>query len=154
MLWKAADCGGPSFESRHIKNFGWKFRDEIPIPVIAEGNSAPPELLDVIQCQCKVQGKAYVGSISSSKFCNCRGEQDCLYPFSATTGIVQSAEEITDADDNDRNLPGDSDDDLEQNIEELIMVMQVRTPCMSGRKEDMFYHTFGFLSLYMSFMHL
>ena len=42
---------------RDITKFGWKFQDEIPISTIAEGNPVPPELLDVIQCQCKNTGQ-------------------------------------------------------------------------------------------------
>ena len=50
MLWKAADCECPAGESRDIANFGWLFQIKIYIPVI-EGDPAPPELLDVIQCR-------------------------------------------------------------------------------------------------------
>ena len=109
MLWKEADCEVPPAETRDITNFGWKFQDEIPIPVIAGGDSAPPELLDVIQCQCKVHGKkcsteaceCHKQHMSCTKFCNWQGGQDCLNPFTAATGIVQPAEEATDADYND-----------------------------------------------------
>ena len=59
MLWNASKCEGPPDESKDITNFGWKFLDKTSIPVIAEGDPAPPELLDVIQYQCKAQGKLF-----------------------------------------------------------------------------------------------
>ena len=48
MLWKVADHQGPPNESADITHFGWEIRDDIPIPVIAQGDAAPPELIDVI----------------------------------------------------------------------------------------------------------
>ena len=47
MLWKAADHQGPPNESANITHFGWEIQDDIPIPVIAQGDAAPPELIDV-----------------------------------------------------------------------------------------------------------
>ena len=43
MLGKAADCEGPADERRDITNSVCVFREEIPIPVIDEGDPAPPE---------------------------------------------------------------------------------------------------------------
>ena len=57
MLWKAADPQAPPNESADITHFGWNIQDNIPIPAIAQGAPAPPELVDVIRCQCKAQGK-------------------------------------------------------------------------------------------------
>ena len=82
----------------------------------------------MIQCQCKVQGKmcstevcgCHKQHMSCTKFCNCQGGQDCLNPFTAATGIIQPAEEATDADDSDINLPEDSDDDLEQDDKDEV----------------------------------
>ena len=82
----------------------------------------------MIQCQCKLQDKKCSTEIygcqkqhmSCTKFYNCQGGQDCPNPFTPTTNVVQSAEEATDADDNDRNLPGDSDDDLEQDDDDEV----------------------------------
>ena len=48
MLWKVADHQGPHNESADITHFGWEIRDDIPIPVIAQGDAAPRELIDVI----------------------------------------------------------------------------------------------------------
>ena len=46
MLWTAD-------ESNDITNLGWVIQDTIPIPGVAQGAPVPPELLDVIKCQCK-----------------------------------------------------------------------------------------------------
>ena len=102
MLWKAADCDGPTDESRDITNFEWKFGNEIPIPVIAEGDLAPPELLDVIQCQCQAQGKkcsteargCHKQHLSCTTFCNCHGGQDCLNLFTTAREAVQPGDNV------------------------------------------------------------
>ena len=61
-----------------IANFGWQFRIEIYIPVIAEGDPAPPELLDLIQCKPRGVLRRYVDATSRTPFCNCHDGQDCL----------------------------------------------------------------------------
>ena len=48
---------GPPNESADITHFGWEIRDNIPIPVIAQSDPAPPGMIDVIQCQCRAQDK-------------------------------------------------------------------------------------------------
>ena len=51
------------------------------IPVIVEGDPAPPESLDVVQCKAiSVLGR-YVDATSSTPFYNCHGRQDCLNPY-------------------------------------------------------------------------
>ena len=65
------------------------------IPVIAKGDPAPPELLDVIDCRARSVLRRYVDATSSTPFCNCHGRQDCLNPFNATREISQSSEEDT-----------------------------------------------------------
>ena len=85
------------------------------VPVIAEGDPAPPELLDVIQCRAiSVLGR-YVDATSSTPFCNCHGRQDCLHPCTATSEISKPSEELghCETDYIDSNLPYDSDDGLE-----------------------------------------
>ena len=57
ILWKAADQHSPPEESVDITHFGWEFKDGIPIPVIDHSDPAPSELIDIIKCQCKAQGK-------------------------------------------------------------------------------------------------
>ena len=82
---KAADHQGPPNESADITHFGWEIRDDIPIPVIAQGDPAPPELIDVIQCQCRAQGKkcsteacgCHKQHLSCTSFCNCSSDASC-----------------------------------------------------------------------------
>ena len=95
MLWKAANCEGTASEPRDITNFGWQFQIKIYIPVIAEGDPAPPELLDVIQCRARSVLRRFVDATSSTPFCNCHSGQDCLNPFTATREIFKSSEEDT-----------------------------------------------------------
>ena len=124
VLWKAANCQGPFDESTDITQFGWQFRDDIPIQVIAEGDPAPPELLDVIRCLCKAHGKkcsveacvCHKQHLSSTTFCDCHGGEDCLNQF--TTDIVQAAEEGPGTEDINDSLDDDPDDGLEQDIED------------------------------------
>ena len=89
-LWKAADHQGPPNESADITHFGWEqIRDDIPIPVIAQGDAAPPELIDVIQCQCRAQGK----KCSTEA---CLAHQSCCNPHT-TRGDAQAAQAGDDA---------------------------------------------------------
>ena len=57
-------------ESVDITRFEWEFKDDIPIPVIDHSDPAPSELIDIIRCQCKAQGK-----ICSSEVCGCYKER-------------------------------------------------------------------------------
>ena len=95
VSWKAANREGPAGVSRDITNFGWRFRIKFYITVIAEGDPAPPELLDVIQCSAiSVLGR-YVDATSSTPFCNCHGRQDWLNPITATREVSKSSEKDT-----------------------------------------------------------
>ena len=53
----AADQEAPPDESADITHFGWIIQNDIPIPAVAQDAPAPPELVDVIRCQCRAQGK-------------------------------------------------------------------------------------------------
>ena len=138
MLWKAADCDGPLDESRDITNFGGSFEMKFQYQsFIAEGDLAPHELLDVIQCQCQAQGKkcsteacgCHKQHLSCTTFCNCNGRQDCLNPFTTAREavqpgenvqsgeIVQSVDEETEMGDVDSNHPDHSDNDIEHDKE-------------------------------------
>ena len=73
MLWKAADCEGTAGESRDITSFGWyiySFKSKFYIPVIAEGDPAPPELFNVIQCRARSVPRRFV---DATPFCNGHG---------------------------------------------------------------------------------
>ena len=78
MLWKAAN------ESDDITNLGWVIQDTIPISVVAQGAPVPPELLDVIKCQCKAQGKQ-----CSTEACSCHKQH--LLTVIALVWLLQSA---------------------------------------------------------------
>ena len=59
MLWKAADQQGPPAQSTNITQFGWEIKDGIPVPAVAQGDPAPPELIDVIRyVKCKGRSAA------------------------------------------------------------------------------------------------
>ena len=66
MLLKAADQQSPPDESMYITDFGCKIRDYVPVPDVAERDPAPPQLRDVINCQCKAVGKK-----CSTEACGC-----------------------------------------------------------------------------------
>ena len=82
MLWKAADK-----QAYHQLN-------TISIPVVAQGVPAPPELLDVIKCQCKARGKqcsteacsCHKQHLACTPYCNCSGGYDCCNPHSVGQG--------------------------------------------------------------------
>ena len=118
-------------ESSQLPRSSWwgnryRFRDDIPIQVITEGDPAPPELLDVIRCQCKAHGKkcsaeacsCHKQHLSSTTFCDCHGGEDCLNEFTTTRDIVQAAEEGPGTEDINDSLDDDPDDGLEQDIED------------------------------------
>ena len=44
ILWKSAD---PPVGSADITQFGWKCQNNIPTPTFADGEPAPPKLIDV-----------------------------------------------------------------------------------------------------------
>ena len=102
MLWKAANCQGPPDESTNITLYGWEVRDDIPVPVIAAGDPAPPELLDVIRCQCKAQDKKCSSEacgchkqLLSCTTCNCSGGEDCFNPHTTSMEVAQEEEQET-----------------------------------------------------------
>jgi hypothetical protein len=69
MLWKATGHQAPPDETADITHFGWEIPNGIPVPAIAQGGPAPPKLIDVIRCQCRVHGKK-----CSTEACGCHKE--------------------------------------------------------------------------------
>ena len=71
-----------------------RVQDTISIPVVAQGAPAPPELLDVIKCQCKARGKqcsieacsCHKQHLACTSYCNCSGGYDCCNPHSVGQG--------------------------------------------------------------------
>ena len=55
-----------------------------------------------------------------STFCKCHGGQDCLNPFTATREIARSAEEETETDYIENNLPDDSDNTKKETESDYI----------------------------------
>ena len=102
MLWKAADQLSPPSESVDISKFGWKLKDDIPIPVIAQSEPAPPGLIDVIRCQCKSTvnkcGTEVCGChkehLSCTSYCKCCGKEDCCNPYLITGSEGEEADPI------------------------------------------------------------
>ena len=58
----------PASPTCRVKQYQ-EIKDDIPVPVIALGDPAPPELIDVIRCQCQAQGKK-----CSTAACSCKKE--------------------------------------------------------------------------------
>ena len=64
ILWKAAKLKKPPHID--ITKHGWTLKNGIPIPTYSVSTPAPPELLNVLSCSCKAEGRAY-----SSITCSC-----------------------------------------------------------------------------------
>ena len=70
---------------------------------MAVSDPAPPELVDVIRCQCKADGKkcssmscsCHKQHLTCTPYCNCCGGERCYNPYSriATTQADQEMEE-------------------------------------------------------------
>ena len=97
MLWKVADQQGPPHVD--ITEFGWKMKDGIPSPRYDTGPPAPRDLLDVISCGCRAEGKAcsteacscHKNNVSCTVYCVCVSSEDCHNPYSIASD--QSVEE-------------------------------------------------------------
>ena len=119
MLWKAADHQAPPGESADITKFGWEIHDSVPIPIIAKGDPAPPELIDVIRCQCRAQDKKCITEacgchkehLSCTSYCNCSGEDGCCNPYTNRHVLSTDGEEAFQDD-------VDQEDGVDQDIRE------------------------------------
>ena len=128
MLWKAADYQGPPDGSATFTNFRWDIRDGIPIPVIAQGDPAPPELIDVIQCQYRAQGKkcstevcgCHKQHLSCTSFCNCLGDESCCNPYTIQENAQPGNEEDAAADNFDLDMVGAEEEDFEEKGVEIV----------------------------------
>ena len=63
----------PPDQSSDITHFGRIIQNDIPIPAVAPGAPAPPELVDLIKCHYKAQGMR-----CSFEACSCH-KQHVLY---------------------------------------------------------------------------
>ena len=119
---KAADQKSPSDESMYITDFGWKIRDDVPVPAVAERDPAPPQLSDVINCQCKAVGKKCSTEacgcrrehLSCTNYCNCRGHDGCCNPHT-TQGVMQAV-------DDDNAKMADAGDEIVDRDEDVVVV--------------------------------
>ena len=119
MLWKAADQHGPPHESDDITHFGWEFRDGIPVPVIAQCDPAPTQLIDVIKCQCKALGKkcstdacgCHKEHMSCTSYCNCSGKEGCCNQYTNIEDAQAGHESV-------ETVDVDDDDDVEDEKED------------------------------------
>lgn len=87
ILGKSADQQAPP--ELDIRKYGWDIKDDIPVPVIADQPPGPQDLMDVVRCGCKAEGKAcgtascscHHGKISCTMYCTCTSGDDCFNPF-------------------------------------------------------------------------
>ncbi len=118
MLWKAADQKEPHNEANDITKFGWEVKDGMPMPQIAQGNPAPPKLIDVVQCSCQAVGKACSNNTCSCKknrlsctlYCKCTNLQ-CHNPH------TKKGEETNTA--NETSFQHDMEDSENEELEEI-----------------------------------
>ena len=120
MLWKAANNQAPPAESTDVTQFGWEIVNDIPTPVIVKGNPAPPELIDVICCQCKARGKKFSTvtcgchkeHLSCTSYFNCSGGRECFNPHTktVTSNDDSNGDEIDDADLQDFDVEDECED--------------------------------------------
>ena len=100
------------------------FRDGIPVPVIAQRDAAPTQLIDVIKCQCKALGKkcstdacsCHKEHMSCTSYCNCSGKDGWCNQYTNTEDAQagdESAEMVDVDDDEDLEDEDDYVEDLE-----------------------------------------
>ncbi len=123
MLWKSANLQAPPDKSANITHFGWEIKNGIPVPVTDQGDPAPPQLIDVIRCQCKAQGKkchteacgCHKEHLSCMSYCNCSGEEGCCNPYTNRRADEEDVqmENIEEEDDEGDEQDGVEMDDIE-----------------------------------------
>ena len=124
MLWKAADQQAPPAVSANITDFGWEVQNGIPVPVMATGEPAPPEFVDVIRCQCRVEGKecstvlcsCHKEHLTCTSYCNCHGEDECCNPYTQKTATTPAAE-MDEAEEQDIEGVADTEEQFEEDEE-------------------------------------
>ena len=80
--------------SASITDFGWEVQNGIPVPVLATGDPAPPELVDVIlryQCRAEVSSMSYSCHREHLTCTSCRGVGECYNPYTQKTATTQAA---------------------------------------------------------------
>ena len=96
----AVESSKPASSTCRVKQYQ-EIKDDIPVPaVIALGDPAPPELIDVIRCQCRAQGKKCSTAACSYKkehlactsYCYYAGEDGCHNPFTKKQDVMEESD--------------------------------------------------------------
>ena len=74
-----------------ITKYGWEIKDGVPAPVTSTQPPGPQDLMDVVRCGCKSEGKAcgsgicsgHHNKMSCTVYCACSSRDACLNPFTA-----------------------------------------------------------------------
>lgn len=96
MLWKSADKLDPPPQAEDITEYGWIYKEGVPVPLVSKKPIAPETLLDITQCHCKLEGKLCEGKmcschkvgVSCTPYCGCEGGETCKNPH--TLQIIES----------------------------------------------------------------
>ena len=76
---------------------------------MAASDPAPPELVDVIKCQCRAEGKkcstvscsCHKEHLTCTSYCNCCSEEGCYNPYSKRVTTQEADQEIEEVDEQD-----------------------------------------------------
>ncbi len=87
ILAKSADKQAPP--DIEITDFGWEIKDGTPVPATSSQPPGPQDLMDVVRCSCKADGKAcgtescscHHGNISCTVYCACGCGDGCFNLF-------------------------------------------------------------------------
>lgn len=128
MLWKAVNLPAPPDESADITHFGWEIRDDIPVPVIAQGDPAPPELIDILRCQCRAHGRkcsteacgCHKEHVSCTTYCNCASKEECCNPYTVRAGNDESVETEDTGEAFEQCLDQEGENNEEEDVPEYV----------------------------------
>ncbi|MEE8115221.1 MAG: hypothetical protein V3T23_12820, partial [Nitrososphaerales archaeon] len=99
VLAKSADQQAPP--ELDITKYGWDIRDGIPVPATSATPPAPLDLMDVVRCGCKAEGKAcstascscHHAKISCTLYCTCGCSDKCFNPHKTVEDSESEVEE-------------------------------------------------------------
>ena len=91
---------------------------------MATGEPAPPELVDVIRCQCRAEGKkcstvscsCHKEHLTCTSYCNCHGEDECCNPYTQKIATTPAAE-MDEAEEQDLVGVADAEEQSEEDEE-------------------------------------
>jgi hypothetical protein len=102
MLWKAADQKDPPAEAHDIRCFGWDVDESGAVtPSLSNAPIAPQQLLDVVSCSCRAEGKAcsekkcscHSGRLTCTEYCYCEGGDACCNPYTKHEPVLEEEDE-------------------------------------------------------------